>query len=603
MRFVHFQTVKKMKSLAVALLVLQLCQVSLQAQESPFSKIDYKAIVERDPRPREEIQAFVKDLSSTDAKFEVIVGQGRLLTLKDHLTKPGESIKPLIAVGDPSVFDFIVIDTRHLRITGQRIGVTDLSIITSNGESYEFEVSVVFDLTLVEAKLRMLFPDAQLKLVQHREHVIVQGQARDTRQVQQILEMIQTFLDSAQTTRSITGQSKTTGQANSGPNNGGQGNSQPDLQGIPPQNSQGNSEGGNGSRTQLVINSSSVIATAKKPESKVINLIRVPGPQQVMLKVQVAELDRTALRRLGTSFLLQDGNYAIGSTIGPSFPTSGGAGGGAGGGAAGGLGGGLGGGLLGLLNPVQNGSSSTLFGIFNGGKATLLVDALRQNQVLTILAEPTLVALHGHEASFQSGGTFPVLVPQPGGGQAVFTIEYQDFGISLDFIPFILDDETIRLAVAAEVSSIDFSTGVVIDGNATPGTRTRNVQTSVELRQGQTLAIAGILQVEMAGTTSRIPGLGDLPVLGTMFRNTTNQRMEKELVILVSPYMVEAMNPDQVPALPGAMVAEPNDRELYIEGRLEGRGFGHYRSTEAWDDPIGVTRIRRVESVGRAYLR
>ena len=570
---------------------------TVHGQTRLLEHADISKLTERGPRPRPEIEAFVKDLSSNDARIEVVVGQGRLLTLRNDLVEPGQPA-PLIAIGDPTVLDFQIIDTRHLRLTGQRIGVTDLSIIAADQEVYSFEVAVVVDLTLLEAQLRMSFPEAQLRLAQHREHVIVDGQARDTRQVSQILAMIRAFLDSAQTATSVKGKS---GLDPTVPGEG-------DV--PPPDSPESSPEGGEGEEPAPP---AGLVGAAERPDitatlhrSQIINLIRVPGPQQVMLKVQVAELNRTALRRIGTSMVWQDGHNAIGSAIGPALPqaqqmtvmsttgdmmaqssigtavTT----------------------LLGLLNPLDAGAStSTLFGVFDTAKTSVLLDALRQNQVLTILAEPTLVALHGQEASFLAGGSFPIPVPQPSGGQNLVTIEFREFGVSLLFVPFILDDETVRLVVNPKVSSIDFSTGVVFSGTAVPGEATREAKTTVEMIQGQTLAIAGILQVEMDGSTNRIPGLGDLPLLGTMFRNTSTQKTEKELIVLVTPHLIESIRPEQMLPLPVDQVREPNDRELYFKGRIESREWEHYRSTEAWDDPIGVERIRRTdEPPGRVLL-
>lgn len=571
--------------------------VAVDAQNTPFHGLDHDKILQRDPLPKSDIQAFVKDLSKNDAAFEVIVGQGRLLALQDDLVKPGQT-SPLIAVGDPTVIDFQSVDTRHLRITGQRIGVTDLSIILSNGKSYNFEVSVVIDLKLLEAQLRMSFPDAQLRLAQHREHLIVDGQARSTRQVAQILSLIQAFLDSAQSARSVTGQ---TGLLTpTGPAEGGA-EPTPD---VPPEGDGENPEGEGGLPVQLAGGSNRPNITATLNRSQIINLIRVPGPQQVMLKVQVAELNRTALRRLGTSWLLQNTSNAGGVVLGPSLPQmSGGNTGGVGSGGMDEITTALSNTLLGLLDPVSQGQASAVFGVFDGGRTTILIDALRQNQVMRILAEPTLVSLHGQEASFIAGGRFPVPVPQPGGGQSLVTIEYREFGVSLNFVPFILDDETIRMAVAPKVSSIDFSTGVVIQGTSVPGEQTREAQTTVEMLQGQTLAIAGLLQVDSNSSTNRIPGLGDIPVIGTMFSNNSTQRNEKELIVLVTPYLVEAMRADQVPPLPGDDVLEPNDKEFYLDQRIEGRGHEYYRSTEAWDDPLGIKRVRRGDRAGRVFLQ
>ncbi len=552
-----------------------------RSPQSSLARRDLTEITERLPRSTKEIEAFAESLAGNDARIKVVVGQGRLLTLRSDLVQPGQT-SPLIAVGDPTIVDFQIIDNRHLRVMGQRIGVTDLAIFTSDQESYSFEVSVVADLSLLEAQLRESFPDTNLKLSQLRDHVVVEGQARDTRQVAQVLATMRAFLDSIQTGKSVQAETDVL----------------PDSRGASQSPNIPAAQNGENAATGADLGRSS-----GKPDfeatlipSQIINLIRVPGPQQVMLKVKVAELDRTALRRLGTSWLAKDGNYAIGQTLGPPLAFAGAAGGG-----GGGTGIGSGGDLLQMLAPGVG--QGTAFGVFDGGKTAFLIDALRQNQVLSVLAEPTLVALHGEEATFLAGGEFPVPVPQPGGGQSLVTIQFKQFGVSLNFKPYILDDETIRLSVAPEVSSIDFSTGVVFNGTVVPGVQTRNASTVVELAQGQTLAIAGILQTQMDGTTRRIPFLGDLPYIGTMFRSSSHQKIEKELIVLVTPHLVESMKPEQVPAVAGDCIQEPNDHEFYMQGRLESREPRPYRSTAAWDDPVGVSRIRKVKkSSGHATL-
>jgi pilus assembly protein CpaC len=176
-----------------------------------------------------------------------------------------------------------------------------------------------------------------------------------------------------------------------------------------------------------------------------------------------------------------------------------------------------------------------------------------------------------------------VPIPQvaASGVAPTITVQFKEFGVRLAFLPFILDGDVIRLSVDPEVSDIDPSLAVtlVAGGSPVPGLRTRRAHTTVELRQGQTLAIAGLLQIALNGQTSRIPGLGDLPILGPFFSNTTATRMEKELVVLVTPYLIEPMNHDQIPPLPGDEVNEPNDLEFFFLNRLEGRTGVDFRST------------------------
>jgi pilus assembly protein CpaC len=296
-----------------------------------------------------------------------------------------------------------------------------------------------------------------------------------------------------------------------------------------------------------------------------------------MLKVQVAELNRTAAREFGSSFLFQDGRSAFSSNIGAGLPSE-----------------------LGVgaddegIRQLLVGTPSNIFGVFNGGNFTYFINALRRNGVLRILAEPNLVAYHGQEASFLAGGEFPIPVPQGGAGVGAITIEFKQFGVSLSFVPYIIDGDTIRLAVAPEVSTIDFSLGTTILGTTVPGINTRRANAVVEMSQGQTLAMAGLLQLTFEGETQRIPIMGDLPYIGPFFSNNNHRRTEKELVVLVTPYLVSAVDGEHAAPLPGDELEDPNDMEFYFLGRIEGRTGKGFRATTHWDDPFGMVKLMKL---------
>ncbi len=335
--------------------------------------------------------------------------------------------------------------------------------------------------------------------------------------------------------------------------------------------------------------------------------MRVMSSQQVMLKVRIAELNRTALRRIGADFLGVDPSTGgiVGSIIGGPENASG----------IIGQPGTLGIGsatnpqgtpfkqLFGSATLSQSTGNTTVFGIFQKANFEFMLNALRTNGLLKILAEPNLVALNGQTASFLAGGEFPVPVPQvsASGVAPTITVRFREFGVRLGFVPYILDGDIIRLTVAPEVSNIDFSIAVtlVAGGSPVPGLNTRKAQTTVELREGQTLAMAGLLQLTLNGNTARIPGLGDLPIIGPFFSNTSSQRTEKELVVLVTPYLIEPMSPDQVPPTPGDEVKEPNDLELFLLNRIEARTGRDFRSTTMWDD---VFRFREHLNLEKKYV-
>jgi pilus assembly protein CpaC len=542
------------------------------------------------------VTSFVDSLSRHDGVFEVNIGQGRLLLLKEDLPKPGPS-RPVIAVGDPSIIEFVVVGPRQIRIIGIRLGTTDLSIFTADNKSYSFEVQVVAELDVLRAQLKQAYPDANLKLGQIREHIVVEGQARDAAQVGQIIRSIQAYLESLFNTQLT----KTRGQAATNPTVLGSVGSAPSGPGIPApptpmppgatpaqtdQNQNFDAQTGQGGIVAGTTGPLDIQATITPP--RIINLIRVPGSQQVLLKVRVAELNRTALRQIGANFLGIDPKTGaiVGSQIGGSNVTANAT-------AAGFTN------LKGVATSALSGQN-TVFGIFQDANFEFMLSALRQNSVVKILAEPNLVALNGQQSSFLAGGEFPVPVPQvsAAGVAPTITVLFKKFGVQLDFVPFVLDNDVVRLTVDPVVSQIDRSTEVtlVAGGSPIPGLTTRQAHTTVELRQGQTLAIAGLLQLMLDSTTTRIPGLGDLPILGPFFSNTTGLRTEKELVVLVTPYLIEPMNREQVPPGPGDEVGQPNDIEFYFLNRIEGRTGHDWRSTTEYADTLHLTRLLHLES-------
>jgi pilus assembly protein CpaC len=517
------------------------------------------SVPQRPPRPAtgdEAVSKFVDHVSVNDAAFEVYVGQGRILTLKESLEAKGKQ-EPVIAIGDPKLLDFLPINAKQIRLVGKVQGVTDLSITTVDGRTYSFEVRVVTDLDPLRAKLSCLFPDASVKLTQLREHIIVEGQARDTAQIHNIIETVNEYLRSVQTTvsglKALESAQPTRPAGQLGP--------------VP---------------APIPVPADSFGVQATVPIPRVINLLRVPGSQQVLLKVRVAELDRTGLRQIGGDFLSIDPDTGaiIGTQIGGAGVTA----------TA----------IASGRIPLTGSSSSSLtpnttaFGIFQEGDFAIFLSALRRNTLLKLLAEPNLVTMNGQAASFLAGGEFPVPVAQSssGGAAPTVTVEFKEFGVRLAFLPYILDDESIRLTVDPEVSTIDTTLGTVLvpGGTPVPGLNTRKAHTVVELHQGQTLAIAGLMQLSLAGSTSRIPVMGDLPIIGPFFSNTSSNRQEKELIVLVTPYLVEPMHPNQVPPSPGDEVNEPNDLELYLMNRMESRRGKDWRSTTEYDDPLHVVR-------------
>jgi pilus assembly protein CpaC len=218
---------------------------------------------------------------------------------------------------------------------------------------------------------------------------------------------------------------------------------------------------------------------------------------------------------------------------------------------------------------------------------------LRSNALAKILAEPNLMAIDGQPARFLAGGLFPYPVPQSSsipGGTAVVTVQFANFGAILSFVPHILMNDLIRLDVEPIFSQLNFGAGTTINGGRVPAIDQRSVRTAVELREGQTLAIAGLLQSTTNATSLRVPFLGDLPIVGAMFSSNSTETVETELVVLVTPELVAPMEAGEVAPAPGDRVMQPNDYEFYFLGRIEGKLGRDFRSTVAELDPLNVMK-------------
>ena len=291
----------------------------------------------------------------------------------------------------------------------------------------------------------------------------------------------------------------------------------------------------------------SVVALAERfAPDKVTNMMTLLGSQQVMLAVRFAEVKRTAFKELGinlnvlvrsgvTTFSLLSGLPVLGALPGAGFLNGG----------------------------------TTLAGTAYNGDFLGLLDALEQKGVVKTLAEPNLIALSGDTASFLAGGEFPIPVAQnTSGGGSTITIEFKEFGVSLAFTPTVLSDGLISLDVAPEVSAIDPSASITVNGLVIPGLTTRRAHTTIELRDGQAFAIAGLLQSEFKDNIDQVPFAGDVPVLGALFRSSDYLRNETELVIIVTPYLVKPVKPKDL-RLSTDSFTPPSDTDLFLLGRPE----------------------------------
>jgi pilus assembly protein CpaC len=310
--------------------------------------------------------------------------------------------------------------------------------------------------------------------------------------------------------------------------------------------------------------------------AKVTNLLEVSGGQQVMLEVKFAEVSKSVSTNLGVNFGYTDGKTFVGNNtaqINPFTLSSGD--------------------LFGqAINSSVPGSAISYFGDikFANSAFDYFIQCLRQNQLMRTLAEPNLTVISGEQANFQVGGQIPIPVPQQSsggsGGGSVITIQYENYGVLLHFTPVVLGDGRIRLKIDPEVSDLDYAHGVSIAGFTIPGFTTRTVDTTVELADGQTFTIAGLLNNQVTATANITPGLGDLPILGSLFRSVQYQRNQTELVVMVTPRLVEGINPDQVVSAPGEHWRYPTEADLFLNRDLGGEEVA--KSAEAAGAPVKV---------------
>ena len=429
----------------------------------------------------------------------------------------------------------------------------------------------------LEEELERLFPGSELEVTssdryQRRSVVVIGGLLRRAEQAEQLDRYLKALEHAA---------SETPAQFSAGDDDGDN-----SLNGTEIKASSAAAlalqDGGNGKSREMA-----------RPAVQFINMTSVAGVQQVLIHVRVAEVTRSALKTLGINVvhgLSRDNVFFGASQAGTS---SGGA-----------------------LNPTSfslNGDAhsagpvmfsadtsasplNTLILGFPRADLNFYLQALAEDQYLRVLAEPNLVALNGEEASFLAGGEFPIPVVQGGtgvGGSLSVTIEYKEFGVRLRFRPTVLGDNTIRLHVAPEVSDLSDQGAVEIQGFRIPAILTRRAETTLELKSGQTFLMAGLMNTRIEGQNDLVPGLGNVPVLGALFRSVRYEKGETELAVLVSAFLVEPMSLASDPPLPGALYSEPNDWELYGEGKIEGSAPPKISSSDAdWLRSLGLDELR-----------
>ncbi len=505
--------------------------------------------------PTEEAKAtadrFVEQTIDPELPLNLVVGRPKVLQLS--------AIPKRLYVPNDDIVRTEVIDQqsgKEIAVTGLQVGSTTLILWFDDPNSPSGQTTVSYLIRVfadpilakpiesLEAELNTQFPNSSIKLDQIEDRMIVRGQAPDTIEMSQILQVLMGSRGGNQI-------SLNTGR----------------LQSVE-QTTLTEAANFKDPLTQSLVEDATaqsrrILDPLALARAGIINQMTVVGEQQVMLKVTVAEVNRSAARSIGLNFGVQNnsGFTVFNSLVGN--PT----------------------GLTGTNNNRAN-----ILASLDMGQVTLAIEALRRLNLSKTLAEPNLVTLNGQTADFQAGGRFPVPTISAGGngvGQNLQGVAFIPFGVDLEFTPTIRDRDVITLRLNAEVSTRDESLGTAIggggNGTQVSGLNSRNFSTTVQLRSGQTIAVAGLLQTNFGTSSDRVPFWGDLPIIGATGGVNRTSGGEQELVILVTPHLVApADNPNSF-ALPGEDVYEPTDIEFYVANRLESRRTRGYRASVRTD--------------------
>ncbi len=435
--------------------------------------------------------------------MDLVVGKSTLLRLPAPIER--------ISVGNPAVADVTLISARELYLLGKTFGSTNVIMWGRNGPTTIIDVSVSADATALGQRIRTLLPGENIEVRAATDSLVLTGLVSSAMKAAQAVEIAESFVRAYSRGLQL--------QVTAG--------DQVAQQGQAIAVTQAAMTGGTGGGRSLA--------------PKVINMLRVAQPQQVMLEVKVAEVSKNLLDKLGVGIDATRTNGSWSYSI-----------------------------LSDLLT-----DSATVLGATSRSGDKALLDAERRDGLIKVLAEPNIVAISGQEASFLAGGKIfiPVVVPS-GTGITSITLEEKEFGVGLKFTPVVLDGGRIHLKVAPEVSELS-KTGspfTNINGVTTilPSITTRRAQTAVQLMDGQSLAIAGLIKNNATETVSRLPVLGELPVLGALFRSSEFQTDRSELMFLITPRLVKPIGPDV--ALPTDAFTPPSRGEFFLGGRLEGSG-------------------------------
>lgn len=464
------------------------------------------------------------------SSIDVTLGKSTLLKLPSSIKR--------ISVGSPNIADVMMINPREVYILGKLIGMTNITLWTKDGKSTVVDVTVLMDASALHKQLQGIMPEEQgIKVTAAGDSLILSGIVSNTLKVDRAVAMADAFIRTSVLNMMVNMQ----GGQQSGQGGGGQGGQQ-GMQVL---------------RQGMQADEDSPGAGAGLGSPKVINLLQVSDNQQVMLEVKVAEVNRTEAEKLGFDFA------GAAQKTGSAWTAL----------MAGVVGGGAGNFLFGknLQSAELVDGLPRINNFVAEESAAFLIDAEKKDEVVKILAEPNIVAISGQEASFLAGGEIMIPVPS-GGGFGSITLQSKQFGIALNFTPTVLEEGRINLMVNPEVSELvaiedvaSTSLGAIV---AVPTFKTRRVATTVQLRDGQSLAIGGLLQDDFKEQILRFPILGEIPILGALFSSSNYQMDKTELMIVVTPRLIQPLQPDYT--LPTDAFIRPGRGEFLLQGSMEG---------------------------------
>lgn len=430
-----------------------------------------------------------------------VLGKSTVLQLNDPATR--------MAVGNPSIADVTLLNPREFYILGKGLGSTNLVIWTRNGSVSIFDILVNIDASALQDKLAQLLPDEKnIKVTTAADSVVLSGSVSDVGAVERAVAIAEAYVRNSN--RSLV-MPVTAGDAKVDAGT---------------RITVGGTQGGGGA--------------LRDAGARVVNLLQISSPSQVMLEVKVAEVSRTLLDKLGAEISMSRTNGSWSYRLLSEFLSDGNA----------------------FLSAFKNASKS------------ISIDAQKTDGLVKILAEPNIMAVSGQTGSFLAGGKIfiPVARADSAGGGATISLEEKEFGIGLQFTPTVLGAGRINLVVAPEVSELS-QTGspfTTINGQTSilPSFTVRRASTTVQLNDGQSLAIAGLIKNNVTETVRAFPILGELPIIGALFRSSEFQNDKTELVFVITPRLVKPLPPDY--ALPTDSFTPPSRAGFFLGGKMEG---------------------------------